>query len=74
MKYEDCNGIFFSGQMKFDRFSNFSRNAQRNLEIESVNRKSCSPRSIFRWENYFQENKVDIWLSKCGLVACLHPL
>ena len=32
MKYEDGNGIFFSGQMKFDRFSNVSRNAQRNLK------------------------------------------
>ena len=32
MKYEEGNGICFSGQMKFDRISNFSRNAQRNLK------------------------------------------
>ena len=32
MKYEDGDGNFFCGQMKFDRCSNFSRNAQRNLK------------------------------------------
>ena len=37
------------------------------IEIENVVNKSCSPNLIFKKENYFQENQIDIWPQKLTL-------
>ena len=37
------------------------------IEIENVVNKSCSPNLIFRLENNFQEDQVDIWPRKLTL-------
>ena len=37
------------------------------IEIENVANKSCSPNLIFRKENRFQEDWVDVWPRKLTL-------
>ncbi len=37
------------------------------IEIENVANESCSPNLIFRKENHFREDSVDIWPRKLTL-------
>ena len=37
------------------------------IEIENFANQSCSPNLIFRQENNFQEDQVDIWPRKLNL-------